>query len=80
VGRDDALQSAYAAMTARLRLRKRRTKYDRQRNPLPATWATTGGGKSFFLDELGALRPEDLELCEDKTMKKILQNTVSLTK
>jgi hypothetical protein len=57
---------------------QQRSGQDRQNNPLPATWATTGGGKSFFLDELGALRLEDLELCKDTEMKTILQNTVSL--
>lgn len=39
---------------------------------MAATLTTTGGGKSFYLDELAALRPEDLKLCEDlNAMKEI---------
>ncbi len=79
MGRNEALQSVYAAMATRFenRAKNPKTEVDRQRNPLPATLATTGGGKSFFLDEVGALRPEDLELCGHEGMKKILQNSVS---
>jgi hypothetical protein len=29
---------------------------------MPATLTTTGGGKSFHLDEMAALRPEDLDM------------------
>ncbi len=50
---------------------------ERLNNPLAATVATTGGGKSFFLDELGALRKEDLEMCDSLHMKEILNNSVS---
>lgn len=83
MARQDVLRDAYRAFAARLQRRAKNHKdgtHDRLSNPLPTVWATTGGGKSFFLDELGALRPEDLELCEDKDMKTILQNTVSLIK
>jgi hypothetical protein len=78
VGRDDSLRSAYAAFTQRKDLRTKGLAHDRQRNHLPATITTTGGGKSFFLDELGALREEDLQLCEDLEMREILSNSVSL--
>lgn len=80
VGREDAIRDAYAAMASRLRQREQprpKGRHARLSNPLPATWATTGGGKTFFLDELGALHPEDLALCQDEGMKTILQNTVS---
>lgn len=51
---------------------------DRLNNPLAATLTTTGGGKSFFLDELGALREEDLKMfCAHPEMKKILLQSVS---
>lgn len=68
---------AAAAFALRLYNRTRRTEntHDQQQNPLPATLTTTGGGKSFFLDELGALRPEDLEMLDDLAeMEKIVSN------
>lgn len=42
---------------------------------MPATLTTTGGGKSFFLDELAALRKEDLDMIfgDLEEMKKILK-------
>lgn len=49
---------------------------DRQYNPLIATQATTGGGKSLYLDEFGALRARDLDMCKDPETKRILQNSV----
>jgi hypothetical protein len=41
---------------------------------MAATFSTTGGGKSFYLDELAALRPEDLEMIfgDLEEMKKVL--------
>ena len=67
------MRRTFAAFAARLYKRTRGTRHDRQRNPLPATLTTTGGGKSFFLDECAALRPEDLEMCEDLAeMEKIV--------
>lgn len=79
MGRDEALQSAYDAMATRLENRAKNplTENDRQHNPLPATLTTTGGGKSFFLDELGALHEKDLALCKDENMRKVLQNSLS---
>lgn len=56
------MRMAVAAFAYRLHERRRGTQHDRQRNPMPATLTTTGGGKSFFLDELGALHPEDLDM------------------
>lgn len=52
---------------------------ERRNNPLAATVATTGGGKSFFLDELGALHKTDLDMCVNPEMKQILNNSVSYT-
>ncbi len=41
---------------------------------MPAALTTTGGGKSFYLDELAALRPEDLDMIfgDLEVMKQIL--------
>lgn len=51
---------------------------DRLSNPLAPTMATTGGGNSFFLDELGALHEEDLEaFCVPPDIKEILLHSVS---
>lgn len=81
VGRQDAFKEAYAAMAERLHLRAENPTMvkERQNNPLPATIATTGGGKSFFLDEIGSLREEDLQLCEDPAMRGILTHTQYLS-
>jgi hypothetical protein len=81
VARQDTLRDAYAAMTTRLHLRsipRKEESHDRLSNPLPAMWATTGGGKTRGIDELAALRPEDLELCQDEAMRKILENSVAV--
>ncbi len=74
VGRNDAMRMAVAAFACRLYERSRGTGHDRQRNPMAATLTTTGGGKSFYLDELAALRPEDLEMVfgDLEEMKRIL--------
>ena len=83
VARQGALKDAYGAMTTRLRLRSMKREegtHDRLSNPLPATWATTGGGKTRIVDEIAALDPDDLELCQDEDMRKILENSVSLKK
>ena len=79
VGRDEAMKEAYKVMATRLQERAwSKDECDRRTNPLAATLATPGGGKSFFLDELAALRHDDLEkLCSDQGMRKILQNSVS---
>jgi len=78
VGRDETLKFTYNVITTRMKQRAASSiKSDRLNNPLLATLATTGGGKSFFLDELSKLCPEDLAICEDETMRKILQNSVS---
>jgi hypothetical protein len=79
VGRNEAFQIANDAMATRLRNRAEnpKTATDRQHNPLPATLTTTGGGNSFFLDELGALSEKDLAMCKDENMRKVLQNSVS---
>jgi hypothetical protein len=80
VGRDAAFEGAYKAMATRLekRTKNKGREGDRLNNPLPATLTTTGGGKSFFLDEFGALHDADLEnFCSNPEMKKILQNSVS---
>jgi hypothetical protein len=81
LGRTDAFKSAYAAMAQRRQLRAKNlgNPADRLFNPLPATLATTGGGKSFFLTEIGELRPKDLLLCEDEEMREILQNSVAVS-
>jgi len=89
IDRDEALAKAYAYMAERHTLRqkeiakakteKRDPKInDRQFNPLIATQATTGGGKSYYLDELGALHSSDLALCSDPETKSALQNTVTV--
>ncbi len=71
--RDDSMRRAVAAFACRLYERTRGTPHDRQQNPLPVTLTTTGGGKSFFLDELAALQPGDLKMYEDyDEMSKIL--------
>lgn len=80
MGRQDALQAAYAAFTTRLNLRKAARISNRLSNPLPAVWATTGGGKSYFLDQVGELLHEDISLCQDKDMQAILHKSVSFTK
>jgi hypothetical protein len=80
VGRDEAFEEAYKAMATRLekRARNKGREGDRLNNPLSATLTTTGGGKSFFLDELGTLREEDLEaFCVNSEMKEILLHSVS---
>jgi len=52
---------------------------DRLENPLISTLTTTGGGKSFFLQELAALHPHDLKLCEDQETRDVLWNSVAVT-
>ena len=79
MGRDKALKAAYAGMATRLENRATMPKSttDTKNNPLVATLCTTGGGKSFFLDELGALHKRDLNLCENLELRDILKNSVS---
>ena len=62
MGRDSAMRTAVAAFACRLYQQTRGTGHDQQRNPMAAMLTTTGGGKSFFLDELAELRPEDLDM------------------
>lgn len=67
------MRMAIAAFASRIYERSKGSEDNWQRNPLPATLATTGGGRSFFMDELAALRPEDLEMYGDlEEMTKIL--------
>ena len=83
MGRDEAMKEVYKVMATRLEERawskeNNRSAANRQNNPLAVTLATPGSGKSFFLDELGALRYDDLEkLCSDEGLRRILQNSVS---
>ena len=80
MGRDGAMREAYDVMATRLknRMADKSTQKNRLSNPLAATLSTTGGGKSFFLDELGALRHGDLQnLCAHEGMREILKNSVS---
>lgn len=79
MGCDETLGAAYKVMATRFekRVKNKETKWDRLNNPLPATLTTTGGGKSFFLDEFGALNPADLNFCSNPDMREILQNSVS---
>lgn len=50
------MRTAIGAFACRLYKRTRGPQQDRQCNPMPATLAITGVGKSFFLDEMAALR------------------------
>jgi len=43
--------------------------YDRFVNSLPATHGAPGTGKTFFIDELAALKPEDIEKYSSENMK-----------
>ncbi len=65
--REESLHTAYKLFARRLALRKgvgRDQAATKDANPLVALQAGPGGGKSMFLDELAALREEDLNaLC-----------------
>lgn len=79
MGRDEAFKEVYEVMATRLeqRMKNKGHEGNRRNNPLPVTLTTTGGGKSFFLDELGALNPADLEkFCSNQALKEILLNSV----
>lgn len=81
VDRDDALRATYAGMAKRLTLRAEAPMHseNRLKNPLVGTLTTTGGGKSFFLDELGALHPGDLhKLCENEELRNILEDSIAV--
>jgi hypothetical protein len=80
VGRDAAMKRTYDVMAIRLekRLKNKGKERDRQNNPLPSILATAGEGKSFHLDELGALSPADLDaFCSNLELRDILKNSVS---
>ncbi len=48
-------------------------------NPLIAIQSSPGGGKSFFLDEVGGCYQTDLDkLCEDKRVAEILSDTITI--
>jgi hypothetical protein len=80
VGLDAAMKHAYAAMSTRLEQRAAMPDsiHDTKNNPLPVTSIPPGGGKSFFLDQLGALHQRDLEeFCDNTELRTILRNSVS---
>ncbi len=80
MGRDEAFEETFKAMATRLeeRAKNKGLEGDRLNNPLPAILATTGGGKSFHLDELGALYHTDLDkFCSNPELRGILKGSVS---
>jgi len=81
-GRDKQIEMVYDCLSTRYSLRNCKiNSQDRANNPLAAIHSAPGGGKSFFLDELAKLKPEDLnKLCKDEEMRKILQHsTIAVT-
>jgi len=80
-GRDKQMEMVYDCFSTRYRDRGKINSQDRFSNPLAAIHSVSGGGKSFFLDELANLKPEDLnKLCKDEEMRKILQHsTIAVT-
>lgn len=80
MGRDEAFRDTFNAMAVRLeeRAKHKTSEGDRLNNPLPAILATTGGGKSFHFDELGALAHADLDkYCSNSELRDILKSSVS---
>lgn len=55
-------------------------RYSRGVNPIAAVFSPPGGGKSFFLDEVAALSPADLQrFCVDNAVCDILSKSVAIT-
>ncbi len=82
VGRNGAMENTYNAMAERINKREEKPEFksNRESNPIIATVATTGGGKSRHLDEVGALLHDDLHmLCKDPRLRKILLDSVAVS-
>ncbi|KAL6076187.1 SAM domain-containing protein [Balamuthia mandrillaris] len=78
--RGKTLAAIYTAFAKRLDARMSASApADRLQNTLPCLQASPGGGKSFLLDELAALKKTDLELCESTEMKEILLHSVAIS-
>ncbi|KAL6062831.1 hypothetical protein QOT17_011974 [Balamuthia mandrillaris] len=79
--RGKTLAAIYSAFAKRLDARNNAgaASDDRRANALPCLQASPGGGKSFLLDELAALKKTDLELCESTTMREILLQSVAIS-
>ncbi len=75
------MKQTYASLAERIQLRKLgATPNDRTSNLLTGIYASSGGGKSYFLDQVAKLDPNDLTaLCDDEDMRTILLNSVAVT-
>ncbi|KAL6041146.1 SAM domain-containing protein [Balamuthia mandrillaris] len=70
----------YSAFAKRLDARRSATApADRLLNTLPCLQASPGGGKSFLLGELAALKKTDLELYQSTEMKEIPRHSVAIS-
>ena len=74
--REETFQGVFNFFEMR-KLKREQSDSDKTSNSLTALHCAPGGGKSFFLDELAKLNPEDLtKHCDSPNMRSILENSV----
>lgn len=78
VGRDKAIKEVFTSFSDRFTNRLC-NEQDTKSNIITAIHGPTGGGKSFLLDEIARLDPNDLKLCPNNDLRVALKSSVSIT-